>query len=186
MRRRLFAILSTLSLLLFVGVCVLWARSYWRLDRWFLHPRMYVSSWSGGVHLHGREDPHGYTGFLSRRRPPDMRWDDGYAASPRFCARVGGFLLERYPHIPLSNRSAQGPNRMWWTWQVRLPYGAAAAAAVTAVLPVTRLLITRRMRRRRSGLCPACGYDLRASRDRCPECGTPISRARSSAPMSVR
>ena len=33
-----------------------------------------------------------------------------------------------------------------------------------------------RRRRRRKGLCPDCGYDLRATPGRCPECGAATSR----------
>jgi predicted amidophosphoribosyltransferase len=49
-------------------------------------------------------------------------------------------------------------------------------AAVLAIPPVASVLRkTGFWHRSPPGHCPACGYDLRASRGRCPECGRPIA-----------
>jgi hypothetical protein len=63
----------------------------------------------------------------------------------------------------------------------RFPFGFAILFAAPAVLWV--LLAINRMGeavlhpRPPAGCCHKCGYDLRASADRCPECGIPIPAA---------
>jgi hypothetical protein len=61
-------------------------------------------------------------------------------------------------------------------WTVVLPFWLVSMiGALPLVLLVRGLRRDRRMRRRqRLGLCLRCGYDLRASAERCPECGTAI------------
>jgi len=54
---------------------------------------------------------------------------------------------------------------------------------VTIVVALVTLLLGslyrkgRRERRSETGLCPECGYDMRATPDQCPECGQRMTRA---------
>jgi hypothetical protein len=60
-------------------------------------------------------------------------------------------------------------------WFVRIPHWFFAAAfAATSILSLRKHLRLQRMwARHEKGLCPYCGYDLRASSGTCPECGKP-------------
>lgn len=51
-------------------------------------------------------------------------------------------------------------------------------ATTVGLLAGRRKLPTRLAERKASGSCLRCGYDLRASRDRCPECGTPLAKGK--------
>lgn len=85
--------------------------------------------------------------------------------------------------------------RHLWQWLgMSLEYGAAepfcksCAVAIfplwivellTAVLPalwLTQLRRRFRQRRTKAGLCPRCGYDIRANPQRCSECGFELGR----------
>ncbi len=71
------------------------------------------------------------------------------------------------------------------TWRAEVPHWAIVLPMLA--WPIFRIRGRLRTRRsRRLGLCGKCGYDLRATPDRCPECGdVPSSFSkRSSAPDS--
>ncbi|HET6251035.1 MAG TPA: hypothetical protein VFE47_25330 [Tepidisphaeraceae bacterium] len=60
-----------------------------------------------------------------------------------------------------------------------VPFWFIALLSGWPLLPWTLIIarMSRKVSRRSRGVCFKCGYDLRATRDRCPECGTRISRA---------
>ncbi len=70
--------------------------------------------------------------------------------------------------IALPDRKLQV--QTWDFWQLNLIPAGFAALMLSALLAVGEWILHRR-RTRTAGRCRVCGYDLRATPDRCPECG---------------
>jgi hypothetical protein len=95
----------------------------------------------------------------SRSGGPRLIWSpDGSAPWTQGSITKDGVVVQQWVH-------SQGSIPLAWM--------LAAIVAITVVVFAGRAHRQSRQRRRASGLCIACGYDLRATPGRCPECGTP-------------
>lgn len=181
--RVIFATAALLSLLLCIAASGLWVRSYAARDE--LH------------RITGRDA--GHAGFVQEAQTwyatsghvaytvqattwpsrgasgddPAWRWEHGpprWNPSRDTIPRRLGFGAAAQAGI----MSSTGIGATSFTYHaVWAPCWAIVAA--TAVAPAAWLITLtrwhRRRRRVRAGQCPVCGYDLRATPDRCPECG---------------
>jgi len=138
--------------LLTVATIALWVQSYWRPDAVVLGDRVHVT------HVLGSARGSLYYWYAKTVRPDLWFWSQpGTPQGPEW-------------------RLDWGDWDVWWLLRVSCPHWFVflllIGGALFAVTPTVRRRVRRSIRRRR-GLCPVCGYDLRASPERCPECGTP-------------
>ena len=195
MNRRPSHLSTVLSVLLCVAVVALWVRSYsynetvgWYVNEWNdrrVRTTVYgLSSDSGGLlifGLHRRGDFDGADeAFVECKwinpdlsRPNYLRQTPaGYPyMGPEYAGwgslGFGYFAGDRSPALRAAPSYAS-PTLSADDRHVVVPYWFLAAAVTLST--VGRI---GRLRNGRRGSCPRCGYDLRATPDRCPECGTP-------------
>jgi hypothetical protein len=168
--------LAAASLLLCVATAAVWVRSYWVLDivlaecsapkaegQDFGTPRYGVFAESHGGQFAG------WFGGAGHLEPdPTSRWSIQHSHETTGFATFPSGLKFEDSYV---DYDGVGFNLHFW----RTPgWAFASAFAVLPLVLILRHLATARRRRRaRLGCCPACGYDLRATPDRCPECGKP-------------
>jgi hypothetical protein len=96
--------------------------------------------------------------------PQKPSYGSGEIAIPAWLARLGFHASRTESHDKRSD---------YWEQSISAPDWVPGVLCI----PLPALWMRRLLRlrhRRKHGLCVICGYDLRASKERCPNCGNPI------------
>ena len=188
--RRLFSIISTISLIFCIAIALLWFRSY-RLGDFgefigSLESRstdQFVVIRNVGIYSsHGRFAVGLTQSEFAPSEPSMARYPDGHRLvwGSQYC-------WERFPFTPIvASAASRSPwpidirDRVWRYSGFSTTITTSRGLAVPHWLPLCLFALlpaiafhhhSRRYLRRRSHHCPNCGYDLRATPEHCPECG---------------
>ena len=107
----------------------------------------------------------------------------GMTASPKRLADLDGFGFRMYSGSGMSAAPSLVSGRTIVIYQqfeyfsLLVPYWLIALLAIVLPLAYVSTLLPQLTKRHRGNLCRACGYDLRATPDRCPECGRQAANA---------
>ena len=171
MRRRILNLLRTtaviLSTLLFLAAMGMWGRSYVTTDMVTLIMLDGEPWWLGDIYSSGGSIGFGESWGPTATQTLEPGIEHRSRPAPSKIFRPRTILGFGYSYVD-NGSSTLGPTS---SWHAVIPYWFIALLSLP--LPLLALRRWRRDRRQaREGLCPVCGYDLRASPDRCPECGT--------------
>ena len=182
LRRRLLNLLTLLSLLLCVAVVALWVRSYWVFDRLmrlegrrpdggYVRTDLKVALGRGSLYLEKdttrseREMPTFIATTIWHRFTDDESAGRSDYENHHWDCRWAGFRLFRNSLTPAESGGLDMSSDL-----TILGIPLWALTLLTGVAPA-RWIYTRSRCRHTIGTCARCGYDLRATPDRCPECG---------------
>jgi len=173
--------MSVLSLMLCAAVCVAWATSYTNVATMDLMHE-WVTPTGGDIVTTNMALYQGCVGYFRKVYRFDTPIDDDTDWSRFRMRRVSHDQLDAFMAVDYANRWGFGYENSTRIGQA--PYGDPTetdwAVVIPMWLPSLLLLIlpliqiskyVRGGRRIALGCCRSCGYDLRASPDRCPECG---------------
>jgi hypothetical protein len=158
MRRRLFNLLAPLSLLAGIAVAGAWVRIHGD------QRAIMIATGNGSVGLMWQEDR--LHAFREEGLPLAIGIYDAWGLAPEILSSEQHWWNRRGFYCG----SYEVPRWEYRTYQASAP--CWFLQLMTLILPVAWLVKRRlRLQRERKGQCRRCGYDLRATPERCPECG---------------